>query len=93
MSDDLELESATEILAESEKLFREMAECINDVVWMTDPGKGQMIYISQAYETIWGGSCEELYRDATKFVEAIDPRDRARVIAAFPEQEKGTYAV
>ena len=93
MSDDLELERATEILAESEKLFREMAECINDVVWMTDPSKGQMIYISQAYETIWGGSCEELYRDATKFVEAIDPRDRARVIAAFPEQEKGTYAV
>jgi PAS domain S-box-containing protein len=80
-------------LQRSEEKFRQMAETIEDVFWMADPEKQQMIYISPAYEKIWGRSCESLYQTPLSFVEAIIPEDRERIKAAFSDQAKGTYDV
>lgn len=71
--------------------FRQMAEHIKEVFWMTDPAKQQMIYISPAYEQVWGRTCESLYSNPTSFLDAIHPEDRDRVIQAFPKQVQGTY--
>src|SRR5258708_2695067 len=38
---------------ESEERFRQVVENINEVFWMTDMDKNQMLYISPAYEKIW----------------------------------------
>ncbi|NOK59040.1 MAG: hypothetical protein GFH27_549349n35 [Chloroflexi bacterium AL-W] len=71
--------------------FRQMAEHIKEVFWMTDPAKQQMMYISPAYEQVWGRTCESLYSEPTSFLDAIHPEDRERVIQAFPKQIQGTY--
>ena len=71
--------------------FRQMAEHIKEVFWMTDPAKQQMIYISPAYEQVWGRTCDSLYSKPTSFLDAIHPEDRDRVIQAFPKQTQGTY--
>jgi sigma-B regulation protein RsbU (phosphoserine phosphatase) len=39
-------------LKESEEYFRQMAENIREVFWMTDVTKNQMLYVSPAYEAI-----------------------------------------
>ncbi len=78
-------------LRESETRFRQMAENIGEVVWMSDLAKEQMIYISPAYERIWGQSCASLYQRPQSFVEAIHAEDRERIIAAFAKQPQGTY--
>ena len=49
-------------LRASEERFRQVAENIREVIWMSDPSKGQILYISPAYQDIWGRSCESLHR-------------------------------
>jgi PAS domain S-box-containing protein len=77
---------------ESQDRFRQLAEAIREVFWMTDLTKRQMIYISPGYEAIWGRSCESLYASPMNWLEAIHPDDRERVkTAALNDQVSGNY--
>ncbi len=79
-------------LQEKEERFRQLAENIQEVFWMTDRSKNEMIYISPGYEKIWGRSCEALYRSPRLWLEAIHPDDRARVQSMMEaKQTAGTY--
>ncbi|HIK12049.1 MAG TPA: PAS domain S-box protein, partial [Oscillatoriaceae cyanobacterium M33_DOE_052] len=78
-------------MRESEERFRQMAENIASVFWMTDPDKNQMIYVSPAYEKIWEQSCESVYRDPMTFLNPIHPEDRELVISALASQIRGEY--
>jgi PAS domain S-box-containing protein len=80
-------------LEESERRFREMAENIEEVFWLTSPDKERMLYVSPAYEKIWGRSTEALYEDPDQFLEAIHPDDRERVEEAIPRQAEGNYDI
>ncbi|HEX8139820.1 MAG TPA: PAS domain S-box protein [Pyrinomonadaceae bacterium] len=80
-----------EELQESEKRFRQLAENIDEVFWLTDPSSSEIIYISPVYERIWGRSRESLYAAPQSFLEAVHPDDRERVRAALPQRLAGTY--
>jgi PAS domain S-box-containing protein len=69
-------------LRESEERFRQMAETINDVFWLWNPQENQHLYVSPAYERIWGRSRESLYQDNRLWIETIHFEDRAKVKAA-----------
>ena len=71
--------------------IREMTEHIEDVFWITSPDKGQMEYLSPAFEHIWGRPREEVYRAPSAWVEAIHEGDRERVRRALPKQATGEY--
>lgn len=70
-------------LRESEARFRQLAENIREVFWMSTPGYGETLYVSPAYESIWGRSRESLYREPRSFMDAIHLEDRARAIDAL----------
>src|SRR5262249_2051388 len=53
-----EKERAETAQRESDARFRQMAEHIREVFWLTDPSKSEMLYVSPAYEQIWERSCE-----------------------------------
>ena len=72
---------AEDALRESEERFREIAENINEVFWVRNPDK--MVYISPAYEEIWGRTCESLLQNPNSFIEAIHPDDLERILKAF----------
>jgi PAS domain S-box-containing protein len=76
-------------LEESEKKFRQLAENIGDVFWMSNPAQREMIYISPAYEKIWGRSCQSLYESPISFLEAVHPEDRQRVRQSMRRQMEG----
>lgn len=79
-------------LRTSEERFRQLAENINEAFWITDIAKHQMIYISPAYEKIWGRTCDSLYQSPQTWLDAIHPDDRERVLrAAVSKQVQGTY--
>ncbi|MBF2005254.1 MAG: PAS domain S-box protein [Chlorogloeopsis fritschii C42_A2020_084] len=77
LSDRKQTEAA---LQESEARFRLMAETIQDVFWITDFRIPQILYVSPAYEQIWGHSPEEIYRDYTLWANTIHPDDRQRTL-------------
>jgi PAS domain S-box-containing protein len=70
---------AERALRESETRFRELAENIREVFWMSDPENTRMLYISPAYETIWGRPRDTLYSSPASWMEAIHPEDLARL--------------
>ena len=77
------VQQRTMALRESEQRFRQIAENIHEVFWLTTVDLSKLLYISPAYAKVWGRSCESLYQAPRSFIEAIHPEDRARVIAAL----------
>jgi PAS domain S-box-containing protein len=81
---------AEAVLAESEQRFRQLAENINEVFWMADPQTTEILYISPAYEQVWGRPCQGLYEQPRSFLEAIHPEDRERVrVASLEKHSRG----
>jgi len=78
-------------LRESEERFRQLAESIAEVFWISDTAKSRMIYVSPAYAMIWGRPEQTLYDNPRSFLDAIHPEDRARITAALPRQAEGGY--
>lgn len=70
-------------IRESEEKFRLVTEGIDDVFWLNSPDLKELFYVSPAYETIWGRTCQSLYQDPTSFFEGIHPEDRERVLTAL----------
>jgi len=76
----------------SEERFRELAENIHEVFWITDPAKSEILYISPAYEKIWGRSCASLLATPTLWLDAIYADDRSRTEQAVRnKQAAGSY--
>jgi PAS domain S-box-containing protein len=72
--------------------FKQVVETIREAFWLTDVAKQTILYISPAYETIWGRSIASLMSSPESWLEAIHPDDRVRVrAAAMREQVNGTY--
>ncbi len=81
---------AEKVLAESEERFRQLAENVNEIFWMTDPQTTQLLYISPAFERVWGRPCQTLYENPRSFMDAVHPDDRERVrIAVLENQSRG----
>ncbi len=73
-------------LHESETRFRQIAENISEVFWLSNPEATLIHYVSPAYEKIWGRSCDRLYADPTSWMDPIHPGDRERVAEAIRSQ-------
>lgn len=68
-------------LKESEERFRQLAENIDGVFWLTNADGSRLFYLSPAYERIWGRSLQSTYTSPYSWLEAIHPEDRAAVLA------------
>lgn len=82
---------AEEAVRENEQLFRQIAETVEGVFWITDPHTGRIEYVSPGYATIWGRLPEEVYADPGLWMEAVHPDDRSRLREARGRQLQGTY--
>lgn len=86
-----ERQHAEEILREREERFRQLAENIHEVFWIADPQQAQMLYISPAYETIWGRTRESLYECPESWVTTVHPDDRNRLKLALGRIQNGEH--
>jgi two-component system, cell cycle sensor histidine kinase and response regulator CckA len=82
-TENTERKRAEETLRESEEKFRQLADHITDVFWITSADLKKVHYVSPGYELIWGRSTSSLYSHAEEWVEAILPVERQRVLAIF----------
>ncbi len=80
---------AEKALRESEEKFRQIAENIREIFYLSDLRKPEILYISPAYEAIWGRSCQSLYEKPASFLEAVHPEDLSLVIESLERQKEG----
>jgi PAS domain S-box-containing protein len=72
-------------LRESEERFRQLAENIDEVIWIRNVEGWRLEFVSPAYARIWKRSVEDLHRQPDSWIDAIHSDDRER-LARVAEQ-------
>ena len=76
-------------LREREERFRQIAENIKEVFFVMEASFKKTLYISPAYEQVWGRTCASLYQDPRSFLGPLPPEDRTRLIASIARIQQG----
>lgn len=70
--------------------FNQLADNLRDVLWLYAADYSEVLYISPAYERVWGRTRASLYREPYSFLEAVHPEDRVRAETTIrTEHERG----
>lgn len=83
VTDVTEQKRSAELLRESEARFRQFSEAVPEVFCMFDPHEQKVLYVNDAYATMFGQPCDALYADASAWIETLHPEDRDMAIAWF----------
>ena len=89
--DSLRSDKAVASVWENEEWFRQLAEHMRQVFWMTTADCERFIYVSPVFEEVWKRTVEDLYGDPGVWRESIHPRDSARVRGAIEHRAGGEY--
>jgi PAS domain S-box-containing protein len=84
--------AATAKLKTSEQNYRLLVENIHEVFWIVSKDWKKVHYVSPAYETVWGQSCESLYAVPKSWMDAIAPQDKEKVDQTIKAMRKGSQA-
>lgn len=87
-SDITEQKRTLAALHESETMLRDLAENIEHVFFVRDLNYRQILYISSAYERIWGRPRSLIYDNPMDFLTLVHPDDLERVRKATQEQSR-----
>jgi two-component system, NarL family, sensor histidine kinase UhpB len=80
----------TEAASDNEgELLRLLADSIDEVFWLASADISQTLYVSPAFEKIWGLTREALYARPMAFLDVVHPDDRARVRQCLTVQRAG----
>ncbi|SHN41963.1 PAS domain S-box-containing protein [Duganella sacchari] len=87
----LRLQRTQMALRNSEERFRQLTDNIEDVFWMFDLEGGALLYVSKAYDQMWGRSTAQLQQSPDDWLAAIHAEDRAAVGAHWQAVRRGEH--
>jgi PAS domain S-box-containing protein len=74
---------ALRALQDSEQRFGQFAQSSEDVFWFADLDTDSLLYVSPAFERLWGGSVASLHARPGCWTDAMHPEDRHLLPAPF----------
>ena len=75
-------------LLEDYPSLKQILQNIKQVVWILDLSTDLVLYVSPAFEIVWGRSCESLYADPLTLIKSVHPEDRVKVMSASPDDNR-----
>ena len=78
-------------LLEANPLLKQVLNNIDQVVWMQDLRSDDILYVSPAFEKVWGRSCESFYDDVYTLIKSVHPEDRVKVISTSLDGSRKYY--
>lgn len=77
---------------EEKEKIQLIVDNIEEVFWLRSADNSKMLYISPAYEKVWGRSCQSLYDNPNSFIESIYEEDKPAVYREFQKySEQGFF--
>jgi len=70
-------------LQDSEQRFRQFAQSSDDVFWFADLARGELLYVSPAFERLWGLPAGALPADPGAWLRVVQAEDRAALPMPF----------
>ncbi len=67
--------------------LRQVAEKIEQAIWIRELKTSNVLYVSPAFETIWGRSCDSLYEDPKILIDSVHPEDRVQVLVSMSHED------
>jgi PAS domain S-box-containing protein len=77
-----------EALLEGYPFLKQLLHNVKQVLWLLDLSTNRILYVSPAFETVWGRSCESLYADPQTIIKNVHPEDRVKVLAGRPDENR-----
>ena len=84
-----EMKRAEEELRASEERFRQLAENIDQVFWINTPAIDRNLYVSPAYEKIWGREAQR--HDSASWMDSVHPEDLPPLREALARVKEGVH--
>ncbi len=78
-------------LRKSLGIFLQLTGNIREVFWISSLDFSEMVYVSSAYEKIWGRTCDSLYNEPKSFLDSLHPEDRNATIASLRKGKEQEY--
>ncbi len=88
-----ESRNTRQALIESEARFQELISTIREVFWIRESGTGRILYVSSAYEAIWGRTVEHLYANPLGWVADIHEDDRPHLTELYAREHLEPFEV
>lgn len=63
------------------ELFRQIVENIDQVCWLADVHTNELLYVTPAYEELWGRDSASRYLHREWAIESVHPEDRERFLS------------
>ncbi|MEH2088250.1 PAS domain S-box protein [Nostoc sp.] len=80
-------------LRQSEEKFRTFSENTHATIWISSADSFYPLYISPAYEKIWGRSSQGLFEQPTSWVDTVHPDDRDRATQSIEQLLSGSQSI
>jgi PAS domain S-box-containing protein len=68
-------------LRQSEGRFLELAERIDEIFWLEDLQSNELVYLSPAFERVYGVSIAEVVENTERWFDCVHPDDKADILA------------
>ena len=79
------LRRAQQVQLDTEERLQQISDNIQEIFWMIDASTRKALYVTDAFETITGRSCQSLLENPSSYEELIHPEDRLHVLAKLGE--------
>jgi PAS domain S-box len=78
-------------LLEGYPYLEQILQNIKQVVWILDLSSDRILYVSPAFEIVWGRSCKNFYADPLTLIKSVHPEDRVKVMSASPQDNNHKF--
>ncbi|HKB86377.1 MAG TPA: PAS domain S-box protein [Ignavibacteriaceae bacterium] len=76
-------------LQENDIIFKHLIENMSEIFYVSDPRKPEILYMSQAYEKVFGEGVQKIYEKPTAYLDLIFEEDLGKARRALAKQLKG----